>query len=398
MDGYLDGHGARAHAVIAGGGIAGIETALALRALVGDDLHITLAEPSGRFRMAATATGRAFGVGTTIEFPMAELAGRLGADHRVGRLVAVDPERRIAMLAGGELLHYDMLVVAVGARPEPFLPEALTFTGHADAPALRMLVEGIATGQERGSPRDLAVVVPPDCGWPIAAYELALMTRRVLAEREGTPGRVMVVTAEERPLALFGTQATDAVSAELERAGVELELGAVVRGWRWGRLELAGRSDLSLDRVVALPVLRGPWLEGLPRDDHGFVRTKPDGTIPGVDDVWVVGDAGSFPVKQGGVACQQADAAAAAIAARVGADVDDEDFAPVLRGWVWDGAEGRFIRADLGGGHSESPGVDGLEPLWWPVMKVAGRYLSPFLQGLPLNVRLTDVAPEDLRV
>jgi sulfide:quinone oxidoreductase len=149
--------------------------------------------------------------------------------------------------------------------------------------------------------------------------------------------------------------------------------------------------------VIALPALRGPGIEGLPSDAHGFVRSTLEGAVPGAPDVWALGDAGSFPVKQGGIACQQADAAAAEIARDLGADVEPLPFEPVLRGWVWDGAGGHFLRADLRGGHDESPGTADPRPLWWPVGKVAGRFLAPFLQGLPSEVLMVDAADPTAR-
>ena len=81
---------------------------------------------------------------------------------------------------------------------------------------------------------------------------------------------------------------------------------------------------------------------------------------------------------------------AAAIARGLGAEVGPMPFEPVLRGWMWDGTGGTFLRADLRGGHDESPGASDADPLWWPVAKVAGRFLAPFLQGAPEPV-LTDL-------
>ena len=51
-----------------------------------------------------------------------------------------------------------------------------------------------------------------------------------------------------------------------------------------------------------------------------------------LEDVFAAGDIANFPIKQGGLAAQQADAAAEAIAAEAGAQVDPQPFKPVLRG------------------------------------------------------------------
>ena len=165
----------------------------------------------------------------------------------------------------------------------------------------------------------------------------------------------------------------------------------MVRGWRWGQLELLAGATLQADRVIALPVQRGPALEGLPTDAHGFLRTAGDGSVPGAPDVWAVGDGSSFPVKQGGIACQQADSVAAAIARRLGIEVDEVPFMPTLRAWVWDGQSGTFLRAELPGGRTESTGAAEDTPLWWPVAKVAGRFLAPFLQGWPAEAGLAEL-------
>ena len=76
-----------------------------------------------------------------------------------------------------------------------------------------------------------------------------------------------------------------------------------------------------LDRVVALPRAVGPALPGVSGDVRGFVRCDRHGKVAGTSTVWAAGDAIAFPVKQGGLAAQQADAVAEAIAARAGADI-----------------------------------------------------------------------------
>ena len=52
----------------------------------------------------------------------------------------------------------------------------------------------------------------------------------------------------------------------------------------------------------------------IPANADGFVAVDPHGRVAGVEDVWAAGDGTSFPVKHGGLAAEQADAAAADIA------------------------------------------------------------------------------------
>jgi sulfide:quinone oxidoreductase len=124
--------------------------------------------------------------------------------------------------------------------------------------------------------------------------------------------------------------------------------------------------------VVALARLDGPWIHGLPHDEHGFIPTDEHGAVPGVDAVWAAGDATTSAIKQGGLAAQQADAAAAAIAVALGADVPPEPVRAVLRGLILDPHGARFLdsrRGDLS-----------TTPLWWPPTKVAAPYLSSYLE------------------
>jgi hypothetical protein len=131
------------------------------------------------------------------------------------------------------------------------------------------------------------------------------------------------------------------------------------------------------------------YRHGVPADSDGFVAVDPHGAVTALDDVWAAGDLTAFPVKQGGLAAQQADAAAEAIAHRAGADLEPAPFRPVLRGLLLTGLVPRFLRADEPGGRSTAD----TEPLWWPPAKIVGRYLAPFLaKHLGLSKVLPDAA------
>jgi sulfide:quinone oxidoreductase len=126
------------------------------------------------------------------------------------------------------------------------------------------------------------------------------------------------------------------------------------------------------DRLVALPLMRGPRLDGVPSEPtFGFIPVDPHGRVDGLDGVYAAGDATNFPIKQGGLATQQADAVAEHVAARYGARLDPAPFRPVLRGMLFAGGPDRYLRA----------GDDAVaaQPLWWPPTKIAGRYLAPYV-------------------
>ena len=89
-----------------------------------------------------------------------------------------------------------------------------------------------------------------------------------------------------------------------------------------GALWLADGASLDADLVVALPQPAGPAIPGLPSDAHGFLPVDRYGHVLGAPGVWAAGDATARPLKQGGLAAQQAEVAARSLAAKLGATLD----------------------------------------------------------------------------
>jgi sulfide:quinone oxidoreductase len=348
--------------LIAGGGPAAVEAALRLHRLAGDRVSTTVLAPNADFDYRPLSVLEPFAAGRAPGYPLARIAADAGFTHRPGALARVDVAAHTVETAAGERIGYDFLLVALGAKPAPAAPGMTAFTGsHADAEVLHGIVQDV----EGGYLKRVAFVVPHGAGWPLPLYELALM----LAERAfemGEAPELHLVTPERAPLRAFGADAAREVAALLETAGIKLHVGASAEAAR----------ELGVERIVTLPRLTGPSIPGLPADAQGFLPTDRFGRVAGAPDVYAAGDVTAFPVKQGGLACQQADAAAEDIAARAGADIDPRPFAPVLRGMLLTERWARFLRRDAVGDD-----VAG-RALWWPPTKIAGRELAGYLQGL----------------
>lgn len=136
---------------------------------------------------------------------------------------------------------------------------------------------------------------------------------------------------------------------------------------------------------MTLPTLKGLPIVGLPQDEAGFVATDEVGRIPMLPDVYAAGDLTTLPIKQGGLAAQQAEAVVSAIAADAGAAIEPTPFTPILRGLLLTGAAPGFVRAERGASLIDA------HPLWWPPEKIVGRYVSPFLAE---HLGLATDAPE----
>ena len=360
--------------VIAGGGVAALEAALALRALTEDRLEIELVGPEPHFWYRPLSVAEPFELDETQRYELGSLAAAAGATFTLGALQGVDAARHAAKTSVGAI-NYDVLLVAIGAVPEAAVSGALTFRGPADTNKVRTLLQEIAAGEVRR----VAFVVPWGAVWSLPIYELALMTAAHLGARQIEGVELALVTPEEEPLQLFGHAGSEAVRELLDYRGIELVTSAYPTDFVDGELRLVPDGRIHVDRVVALPRLRGPRLDGLPQTLDGFIPVDAHGRVHGLEDVYAAGDITNFPVKQGGIATQLADAAAEAIAQAAGADLQPEPFRPVLRGLLLTGSRPRYLRHELAGvGQVDTASP---EPLWWPPAKIVGRHLAPFLAG-----------------
>jgi sulfide:quinone oxidoreductase len=165
--------------------------------------------------------------------------------------------------------------------------------------------------------------------------------------------------------------------------GIEVIAGTHPVKFENGALTIVPGEEIEADAVISLPRLAGRRIEGLPYDPSGFIPVDDHSRVPGLAQTFAVGDVTNFPVKQGGIATQQADAAAEAIAAELGCEVEANPIDPVLRGILWTGSRPRYLFGWLAGGHGETSVASERPP--WPIdnpSKLIGRYLTPFLADL----------------
>jgi sulfide:quinone oxidoreductase len=372
----------RPHIVVAGGGIAGAETLLALRALAGARVSLELVAPQPDLVMRPLSVAVPFGADEVARHPLATLCEHVGARLRRDAIEYVDVVDRVVETTGGERIAYDALVLAVGASRRDALRGALTFDGEGGISAFAEVLDELDAGRVRS----FAFVVPDGVTWALPLYELALMT----AERaRGRGVALTLVTPETAPLDVFGDAVGERVAALLAERGIALRTSARALEVANGIL-LTSAGAIPADQVVALPRLEGPRVAGVPAGPHAFLDVDEFGAVRGAPGVWAAGDGTSQPVKQGGLAAQQADAVAAAIAASFGAPVEPEPFRPQLRAQLLTGTLPLWL----------SGGVASTSPLWRPRGKVAARFLAPYLADrshlrVGDGATLRDVRPPD---
>ena len=271
---------------IVGASLAGLRAAQAIRK-AGYDGPVTVVGEEARPPYTRPPLSKELLVGEQEPDGCALAAGELEVDWRLGvRAAGLDSERHELTLANGEVLAYEKLVIATGARPREWpggpigLEGLYTLRTVEDALALR--------GALAGRPR-LAIV-----GGGFIGCEVAASARKLGLD-------VTVIELAPQPMPALGLE-LGAHCAELHRAhGVELRLGTAVK-----RFEGAGRVEaIRLDdgsrveadvAVIALgAVPNTDWLAGSGLELRPGVVCDATLRVRGAEDVFCAGDAAAWP-------------------------------------------------------------------------------------------------------
>jgi sulfide:quinone oxidoreductase len=188
---------------------------MALHALAGERVSITLLAPEREFRYRPMAVAEPFTIAHARHVDVAAIAADFGADLVRGSLATVEPaDRRLATRAG-DRIGYDALVIACGTQLRPAFDGAITIDDRSLGGTLRGLVQDV----EDGYIREIAFVAPAQAFWPLPLYELALLTAR-RAYDMNIDVDISIVSPESAPLALFGAGISNELSRLLRSAQV----------------------------------------------------------------------------------------------------------------------------------------------------------------------------------
>ncbi|MGD9736051.1 MAG: FAD-dependent oxidoreductase [Solirubrobacterales bacterium] len=365
----------KARVVIAGGGVAALEAALALRELAGERAEVEIFSPRREFVYRPYAVGKPFGAAPIKSYDVAALATRCGAGFHPESIASVDASARLATTHDGVSVPYDYLLLAPGVSRQWPVPGATTFWGIADVSEVEQVMDRIRAGESRR----VAFTMPGVDSWALPMYELALLTEARLA-REGIEDvELTIVTPEEAPLQVFGRGVGEAMAELLRERGIGVVAQAHPVRFHEGLLQTVPGEPICCDEVISLPRLEGRAIRGVLHDPHGFARVDDHCRVLKRERIYAAGDVTSFPVKQGGIAAQQADVAAEAIAADLGVPIEPQSFDPILRGVLWTGHQPLYLQGWLAGGHGETSTLSEQPPWEQGTDKIVARRLTAFL-------------------
>ncbi|MGZ4569098.1 MAG: NAD(P)/FAD-dependent oxidoreductase [Blastococcus sp.] len=363
--------------VVLGGGAGGLPAAnrLGRSAEAGADLEVVLVDRSPEHVYAPGFVAVMFGEAEPEAFrrPLADLL------HPAVRLVtgeatSLDPAGHRVLGSFGEL-PYDDLVLALGAEvgwpleppPSGELAPWTLAGARAGAEALRRL-----------GPQDRVVIGPTGPGYrcPPAVLDLAVRVRGA------TGAHGAVVHPWPRPLAPFGEGPAAAATRLLADAGVGFHGGFELTEVQPDVVVSTAGDEVPYDVAMIVPPHRPPALvAGSPlAEPNGWPAVAfPTLTVPGWDDVSVVGDLASPALKvgmAGTLAVHEAAFVADAIAARAGGPAARPQ--PVMSAicFLDTGTTGAFLQCDFTGPASGAgPAACTLMP-WMPWFRAAKRVFA----------------------
>jgi sulfide:quinone oxidoreductase len=361
--------------IIAGGGVAALETVLALRHFAAKHITTTVIAPNDEFVYRPLTVREPFAYPAARRYPLAPIIREAGDELLTDALASVDHDKHILHTKTGQALEYDALVLALGARACTRYKHAITI----DDRHLDETMHGLIQDIEGGYIDSVAFLAPGRMAWPLPLYELALMTAG-RAYDMNVELATTIITPENSPLAIFGSTASSVIAERLERAHIDTINSAYAEVPSPGEVVInPGDRHLRVNRVIALPELYGPSVCGIPLGEHGFIRVDSYGRVADVEGVYAAGDAVDFPVKHGGIGSQQADVVAQSIAALAGAAVTPEPFHPVIHGILLTDDKPLYLTARITGGHGFSSEITDT-PTWSPPHKIAAKFLAPYLE------------------
>lgn len=304
------------HVVVIGGGFAGL---WCVRALAKADVRITLIDRANHhlFQPLLYQVATAGLSAGDIAAPLRTILRRqANVSVRMDTVSAINTAERQLGLESGERISYDYLLVASGASHAYFGKDQWA----AHAPGLKTLDDALAIRRrlllafehaekatdpaEQEAWLSFAVVGGGPTGVELAGT-LAEIARHTLREefRSIDPARakIRLVEAGPRVLASFPESLSRKAQTQLERLGVEVQLGAPVQdidaqGYTREDQKVAARTVLWAAGVAASAL--GQML-GVPCDRAGRVLVEPDLRIPGHAEVFVAGDLAALKQKNG---------------------------------------------------------------------------------------------------
>jgi NADH:ubiquinone reductase (H+-translocating) len=306
----------RHRVVVVGGGFGGLET---VKGLAGAAVDIWLVDQRNHhiFQPLLYQTATASLAPSEIAWPIRFiLRDRKEVTTVMATVTGVDANARSVLLANGDALPYDTLVLATGAQSfyfghdewKPFAPSLKTIE---DATTIRHRVlfafecaERETDPQRRAALLTFIIVGGGPTGVELAGTISELARNTLPADFRNIDthdARIVLVEAGPRLLAGYPDDLSAYAKQSLETLGVEVELENSVSECTAEGVVFGGRSLKAKTIIWAAGVRASPaakWL-GAPADRAGRLEVLPELTVPGHSEIFAIGDTVTISAPDG---------------------------------------------------------------------------------------------------
>ena len=373
-----------ARITVAGAGFAAITGIRELRKQL-PDAKITLVAPKSEFVYLPSLIWVPYGLrkGDDLRYPILPLLAELKVNYVRGSVTGISDDGRTLQTNTGDIEN-DALLIATGGRYIKKLPgieNVITICEGVEAAEkmgerLRALDGGTIAMGFGGNPKEPAAMR----GGPM--FELLFgMDTWLRKQGHRDKFRLVFFTPAPRPGQRLGDKAVDKLLDELKKRGIETHLGHKLQSFENSVVKTEG-GEISADLILFMPGMTGPaWLQGtpLPISPGGMITADTMTQVEGMKQVYVAGDAGSFPgpewmPKQAHMADLQATAAAKNIALNLAGKPASEKFKVELLCIIDTLDKGMLVYR----GEKRSMALPSMRPLHWAKSYFEKSYLRHF--------------------
>lgn len=325
---------------VVGGGMGGVETTASLVNQLGEKANIILISETDELALRPffiyPPFSNIFKIRRMTHLGLRRAAARRGVEFQQWRVEEIDSAAGI-IRGGGHQLPYDHLVIATGAGMRPgeipgLVEHSQMIWGFQDSLRLAKAVEQMIARAKRGEKQHVLFNVPESnkCAGPL--YEVVFMLETYLRRKKVREQFKITWTTYERAfIAAFGPKLHERTSQEFAERKIEAHTEWFVERIEPNTAHFKNGESVPFDWMISFPpYVASTRFDGLPSDDRGFIHADPDTRqVQGLENVYVVGDGGNFPVKQAFLALSMAGTVAHNLAREIKGEPKRERFDPV---------------------------------------------------------------------
>ncbi|EIJ42295.1 NADH dehydrogenase, FAD-containing subunit [Beggiatoa alba B18LD] len=233
-----------------------------------------------------------------LTFPLESFFKRYAVTYQAGTVTGLDPVAHIVQTDKGTVA-FDYLIIASGGRfikklagiEHVYLPCSQYAEIKAYSDKLNSLTQGTLAFGFSANPKEPSAVR----GGPVFEFLFGVDT---LLRRQGRRDKFKLVffNPSTTPGQRLGGKAVGYLLAEMQKRGIETQLGHKIQGFTADKVLTEG-GEIASDLTMFLSGLTGPaWAEasGLPLSEGGFIKADANCQVPEFENIFVVGDSGSY--------------------------------------------------------------------------------------------------------